>query len=232
VRLALRRLTTHPPMGQDMTNDSPGDPVPQVGNPTDRRKPVARYVEFGEEDIQVRFIDAAENAYQRLVASDQFDRLGHVELPAVEPPARRGLFRRPPPPPPRRVVPTTAALARVVQDTTVIPDEVQAAGSCASACGVANVLASVARELADDLMPLDPKDQSAHPAYRQTLRLAAELEGLRDIVTEVGCTDPNGCVGIRSPERWGRRAEDVEVAEVKAVLLRLALGGKRGTGQD
>jgi hypothetical protein len=124
-------------------------------------------------------------------------------------------------------VPTTAALARVAHYTSTIPDEVQAApGSCASASGVASVLASVDRELADDLMLLDPNEQAAHPAYRQTLRLAAELEGLREVVAEVGCTDPNGCVGIRSPERWGRRAEDVEVAEVKSVLLRLALSSR------
>jgi hypothetical protein len=216
-----------------MTNDSPRRPARR--DPTDRRKPVARYVEFGREDIQARFIRAAENAYLRLASSDEFERLGEVEVAAAPaPPSRRGLFRRTPPPAlPTRVVSTTAALARVAQATSTIPDEVQSSpNACAAARGVARILATVARELVDDLVVLDPAEQAAHPAYRQTLRLGAELEGFRDIVSQVGCTDSSGCVGIRSPEKWGRRAEDVEVSEVKAVLLRLAVRGGQGREKD
>ncbi len=216
-----------------MTNDS-REPSPRVGDPTDRRKPVARYVQFQGEDIQARFITAAEAAYQRLVASDQFERLGEVEVATAAPPPRRGWFRRPPPPAPQtRVVSTTAALARIAQASSVIPDEVRSSpNACRSAHGVAKALSTVARELVDDLMLLDPAEQAAHPAYRQTLRLGAELEGVREIVSQVQCPNPQGCVAIRSPEKWGRRAEDVEVSEVQAVLLRLALGSKQRSEQD
>jgi len=221
-----------------MTNESPRDPAPRASITGDLRKPVARYVEFGDEDIQARFIAAAENAYRRLVASDRFAVLGQVELPSAPPtPAsrgRRGLFRRPPPPAPGRVVvPTTAALARVARTASDTPGEVKSSpNGCTSSHRVAQILATVVTELVHDLLALDPAEQAAHPAYRQTLRLAAELEGIRDTVTHVRCTNPDACVGIRPPEHWGRRVEDVEVNEVRAVLLRLALAGEdvRGRG--
>jgi hypothetical protein len=201
--------------GGDMMYESPRDPAPRVSIPGDRRQPAARYVEFGDEDIQAQFIGAAEDAYRRLVHSDRFAVLGQVELPS----ARRGLFRRPP----GRVVATTAALASVARTASEIPGEVKSSpNGCTSSHRVAQLLATVATDLVHDLLVRSPAEQAAHPAYRQTLRLAAELEGVRDIVTHVSCTSPEACVALRPPEHWGRRAEDVEVAEVRAVLLRHA----------
>ena len=98
---------------------------------------------------------------------------------------RRGLFRRPAPPAPGRVaVPTTAALARVARAAADIPGEVESSpDGCTAAHRVAHLLATVATDLVDYLLALEPAEQAAHPAYRQTLRLAAELEGVRDIIT-------------------------------------------------
>jgi hypothetical protein len=213
-----------------MTNEIPREPAHRAEDPGDRRKPVARYVEFGDEDIQARFIAAAENAYQGLVASDSFEGLGQVELPTA-PPGRRGLFRRPPAP--GRFVTTTAALAKVARAASDTPGEVKSSpNGCTSSHRVAQTLANVTSELVRDLVALDPAEQAAHPAYRQTLRLAAELEGVRDTVTHVKCTNPDACVGIPSPDYSGRRVEDVEVSEVRAVLHRLVLAGEdiRGRG--
>ena len=219
-----------------MTNESPRDPAPRARITGDRRKPVARYVEFGDEDVQAQFIAAAEDAYRRLVGLDRFAGLSHVELPVDPPtpaaPGRRGLFRRPPrPAPDRLVVRTTAALATVARIASDTPGEVQSSpNGCAFTHRVALMLATVATDLVGELLALDPAEQAAHPAYRQTLRLAAELEALRDTVTHVGCANPDACVGIRPPEHWGRRVEDVEVSEVRAVLLKLALVGEDARG--
>jgi hypothetical protein len=215
-----------------MTNESPRDPASRVEGPGDRRKPVARYVEFGDEEVQARFIAAAEDAYQGLVASDSFEGLSQVELRSAPSPQRRRLFRRPPPAP-GRAVPATPALARVARAASDTPRELESSpNGCTSSRRVARILAAVATDLVRDLLALHPAEQALHPAYRQTLRLAAELDGVRDIVTQVGCTDPDGCVGIRLPEHGGRRVEDVEVSEVRAVLHRLALVGDDDRGRE
>jgi hypothetical protein len=215
-----------------MTNEGPRDPAHRTRITDDRRKPVARYVEFGDEDTQTRFIAASENAYRRLVGLDRFAVLSHVELPVDPPtpatPRRRGLFRRPPQPAADPlVVRTTAALATVARIASETPGEVQSSpNGCTSIQRVALLLATVATDRVGELLALDPAEQPTHPAYRQTLRLAAELEGVRDTLTHVGCTNPEACVGIRPPEHRGRRVEDVEVSEVRAVLLKLALAGE------
>lgn len=193
----------------------------------DRRKPVARYVEFGDADTQERFIGLAEAAYQSLAASDTFEGLGQVEVRDAPSTERRGLFRKQPPPA-SRSLPTTPALARAVQAASAVPTQLESSPRrCASSSRVAQGLSTVLSELALDLLALAPAEQAVHPAYRQTLRLAAELTSLRDLHNETGCTSTDGCVGIRLPEHWGRRVEDVEVAEVRSVLHKLhAVGGE------
>lgn len=217
-----------------MTDGSSQEPVSAPEYPGDRRKPVARYVEFADEKTQERFISAAEHAYVVLLGADRFAGTVEVDLspdppPPPPEPERRGLFRRsapPPEPPPKHVAYTTAALARVAADADEIPRELDSsAQGCADSRRVARTLAVVATDLVGDLWQLDPADQAPHPAYRQTLRLAAELEAVREIVNQVGCGNPEGCVGIRPPDNWGRRIEDVEVTEVRAVLHRLAVAG-------
>lgn len=192
----------------------------------DRRKPVARYVEFGDEEFQERFVLLAESAYQRLAASDQFEGRSQIEVRTPASTERRGLFKRP------RAhateVPVTPALARVARAATDDPRALEPPNGCAASRRVAQTMASVATDLVRDLLVLDPAEQAAHPAYRQTLRLSAELEGVRTLVTELGCPNPAGCVGIRLPEHWGRRVEDVEVSEVRSVLHRLDTAGENG----
>ncbi|HET7689204.1 MAG TPA: hypothetical protein VFK41_02410 [Nocardioidaceae bacterium] len=193
----------------------------------DRRKPVARYVEFGDADTQERFIDVAEAAYQALVAADTFEGHGQIEVRTAPAPEKK-LFRKAQPAP-SRMMPTTPALSRAVQTASAVRAAFEAPGSsCRSSLRVAQGLSTVLSELALDLLQLTPAEQAGHPAYRQTLRLAAELSGLRDVHAEPGCTNPDGCVGIRLPEHWGRRIEDVEVAEVRSVLHKLHAVGNDG----
>jgi hypothetical protein len=104
--------------------------------------------------------------------------------------------------------------------------------TCPAAAAVAQAIATVIHELISELIVLEPDEQEDHAAYRQTLRLGSELKAVGEIVDQVGCTDPDGCVGIRSPEHWGRREEDVEVAEVRGVLFKLALAGSDVAGRD
>lgn len=197
-----------------------------VGVPGDRRQPVARYVEFGREGVHQDFIATAEAAYQRLAASDAFESGGEVRLRVAAAPARGRLLRRSRPVVTEQVVPTTAALARIAHAVADLPEAVASAErSCRHTTGVARTLASVTSDLLRDLVSLEPGEQAAHAAYRQTLRLAAELQCVGEIVMRVGCGDADGCVGIRAPEHWGRRLEDVEVGEVRSVLLRLADAG-------
>lgn len=183
--------------------------------PGDRRAPVARYVVFRDEDVQTRFVTTSEAEYQRLLAADRFAGLAHVELSGAE------------------RVPATPALAMVARSVAGVPEELGSHPTrCAAAHRVAQVLAEVAGELVGDLAPLAPAEQGEHPAYRQTLRLGAELESLRSTSTEVDCTPPEACVALRAPERWGRRLEDVEVSEVRAVLLRLSAADTAGPEAD
>lgn len=197
----------------------------------DRRRPSARYVEFRDGPTQRLLTVAAERAYQSLVKSDDWAGTVLIEgRPADSPPSpsRTMPFRRRPP----AAVPmvrTTPALARVHTTSTEIPRELDAApNGCAASRAVARVLASVADELVQDLATLAPEEQAAHSAYRQTLRLAAELEGLRDVVLNHRCADPDGCVGISTPGHLDRRMEDAEVAEVRSVLVQLARTAAEG----
>lgn len=205
-----------------MTDQETTDESMDSAAPTDRRKPIARYVEYGDESVQTRFIALAESAYQLLAKADKLEGVGQVELRGTpgQASSRRGLFRRAPA---GTVVPTTPALAIAAYTIGEAPGEVRSAETtCDAASRVAMRLATVANDLVRDQLSLEPTEQAAHPAYQQTLRLTSELQALRDLVAQVGCTDPFGCVGIRSPESWGRRIEDIEVTEVRAVLLHLA----------
>lgn len=190
----------------------------------DRRRPVARYVQFRDEATQQRFIQAAERCYRLLAKTDAWRGETIVDVPSdATVTKRRGLLRRAEevPAPPETVV-LSAALAAASATAADVPARVAAVDGCAAGRGVAGAIAAVLRDLVHDLTPLPVADQRAHPAYTQTLRLAAELEAFGDLTAEVGCQDLDGCVGLRAPEHWGRRAEDVEVAEVRAVLVQLA----------
>lgn len=190
----------------------------------DRRRPVARYVQFRDEATQQRFILGAEGCYRRLLKTDLWRGETAVELPTEGTVTqRRGLRRRaeavPTPPP---TVVRSAALATASAAATRVPPRIAAIEGCAAGRGVARAIAAVLADLVEDLTPLPATEQRAHPAYTQTLRLAAELEAFADVAAAVGCQDPTGCVGLRAPEHWGRRVEDVEVAEVRSVLVQLA----------
>ncbi len=209
-----------------MTSDIGIGPDVLPAGATERRRPVARYVEFGDEHLQERFIGLQEAAFQTLLAADVAETSGQVELRSPVPETRRGVFRRAPQAV-SQVVTTSPALARVAWTAAHAPGEVAAApNACTSSRRVADMLSAVATDLVRDLLPLSPEDQVAHPAYRQTLRLAGELQALVSTVNASPCTNTDGCVGIRPPEHWGRRAEDVEVAEVRAVLLQLAVASR------
>jgi hypothetical protein len=190
---------------------------------SDRRRAIARYVQFRDLPTQQRLTAAAEHSYQALVGSDSWARSAQIEDPTAPPPIRKGLFRRSRHLPTPSMLPTTQAFAMVNRLTADIPRELdESPNGCSASRGVAQALASVAIDLVRELLALSPDQQAAHPAYRQTLRLAAELEGLRDVVLTQACTDPEGCVGITTPGHLDRRIEDAEVAEVRAVLLQLA----------
>jgi len=208
-----------------MSDESQGPAkLPSEAITVNRRKAVVRYVEFRDVHAQQLLLAAAEHAYQALVGSDTWGGIAQIEArTAPAPPARKVLFRRPRRPAALPMVPTTPALARVDHLTANTPRELEASpNGCSASHGVAQILASVASDLVRELVALPPDQQAAHSAYRQTLRLAAELEGLRDVVLTQTCTDLDACVGIRSPGHLDRRVEDAEVAEVLAVLLQLA----------
>ena len=97
-----------------------------------------------------------------------------------------------------------------------------ALGGCAAERKLAATLGRVILELVRDLATVPLDDQRLHPACRQTLRLAGELQALHTLLVAAPCPDPFGCVRARQPEQWGRRTEDVEIAEVRAVLFELA----------
>ena len=194
----------------------------------DRRKPVARDVMFADPATQERFIAAADAAYHDLARLDQWS--GAVPLVLSTPPTapqpvkRLGLRRRPAEekaPEPEQLT-VTGALAGAGEAGRDEPGRVEALGGCAAERKLAATMGRVVRELVRDLAGVPVDDQTRHPAYRQTLRLAAELWALRSVLSTTGCGDPFGCVRPRTPEQWGRRDEDVEIAEVRAVLLELA----------
>ena len=212
-----------------MTDQGEPEPEPGPQRMRDRRAPTARYVAFHDPAVEARFVATAERDFRLLLGSDSVANIIRIDLPGDEPPPpppKRGLFRRQPapsPPPPPRRVPATAALARVARGALEIPDALEAsAKGCPASTRVARLLAQVADDLVNDLLGLEPAEQARHPAYRQTLRVGAELQALRDIIDEIGCPDPDGCVDIRPPEHWGGREEDVEVEVVLDVLNRLA----------
>ncbi|HEY0888985.1 MAG TPA: hypothetical protein VGE38_05170 [Nocardioides sp.] len=195
----------------------------------DRRKPLGRYVRFADDATQDRFAQAAEVRYHELARLDPWSGQVKVELPPEEPPRtvteRRGLLRRAHSyevPPPRETLLLSAALARAARDGLEVPDRMAALGGCRAGIDLAAGMGEVVVDLAKDLAPVAVPEQQTHPAYRQTLRLAAELRALYDTTAAVGCADPAGCVLARSPGQWGRREEDVEVAEVRTVLAQLA----------
>ena len=190
----------------------------------DRRKPVARYVLFPSTADHERFAELAEAGYQDLARLDQWSGKATVTLSAPETvTTRRGLLRRSVEeevPPETAIV--TAALAAAGEAGRDVPGRITRLSGCEAERKLADTMGRVVLELVRDLGNVTLADQRLHPAYRQTLRLAAELQGLHAMLVANGCRDPFGCVRPRPPEQWGRRAEDVEIAEVRAVLLELA----------
>ncbi|MBK8470060.1 MAG: hypothetical protein WAR57_10655 [Candidatus Phosphoribacter sp.] len=199
------------------------------GLTVDRRKPAVRYLEFRDLHSLQQLAVAADRTFKALLESDNWGggitKLQPPEAPT--PTVRRSFFRRPQPPAAIAPVMTTPALARVAQCVASIPAELDASpNGCSASRGVAHLLATVAGQLVGELQALTPEQQAAHAAYRQTLRLGAELEGLREVVLARPCTDTQACVVIREPGHLDRRVEDAEVAEVSAVLRQLAGGAE------
>lgn len=193
----------------------------------DRRKPVARYVLFADAADHDRFAELAEASYQDLARLDQWTGKATLILSAPETvTTRKGLLRRavqeelPP-----ETVTVTAALAAAGETARDVPARIANLGGCGAERKLSATMGRVTLELVRDLAKVSLADQRLHPAYRQTLRLAAELQGLHAMLAANGCRDPFGCVRPRPPEQWGRRAEDVEIAEVRAVLQELAAAG-------
>jgi len=190
----------------------------------DRRKPVSRYVLFPAAADQDRFAEVAEAGYRDLARLDQWS--GRTTVTLSEPETvttRRGLLRRsveeevPP-----ETATVTGALAAAGEAGRDVPGRIARLAGCEAERRLADTMGRVVLELVRDLGDVPIADQRLHPAYRQTVRLAAELQGLHAMLAANGCRDPFGCVRPRPPEQWGRRAEDVEIAEVRAVLLELA----------
>jgi hypothetical protein len=196
---------------------------------TDRRKPVARYVRFADEATQAHFVEAADDAYQALAKADRWTASARFPMPSGETVTkRRGLLRRAVEVPVAPVsVLVTPALAAACGAALDAPSRFAAIGGCDAGRRLAAVIAEVIVDLVRDLAALDIDEQRPHPAYTQTVRLASELDGLRRTTVELGCQDPAGCVALRPPEQWGRRIEDVEITEVRSVLLELAARAKR-----
>lgn len=190
----------------------------------DRRKPVARYVLFADRATQEAVAVAAESAYRDLARADQWSAAVTLELAAEQTvTTKRGLLRRAVEERlPAESYAVTAALAAAGAAALDLPARIRALRGCEAEGRLADTMARVVLELVRDLASGDVEQQRAHPAYRQTVRLAAELQGLARTLTGVGCQDPAGCVRPRPPDQWGRREEDVEIAEVRVILLELA----------
>lgn len=194
----------------------------------DRRKPVSRYVLFTDQATQDRFAGIAEAAYQDIARLDQWAGLATLELPGVPTaaaaPTRRGLLRRSvaDQAPPSETFAVTGGLSAAGEVGRDVPARIEAFRGCAAERMLAATMGRVVLDLVRDLAAAPVGEQRDHPAYRQTLRLAAELRALQTMLTDVGCQSPFGCVQPRQPEQWGRREEDVEVDEVRSVLLEIA----------
>lgn len=192
----------------------------------DRRRPVARYVVFSDPTTQAAFIAAAEAAYGTLVRASSWRGSVAFALPSSETVTvteRRGLRRRTlEQPAPPRVLSLAPGLAEAAGTALAVPAQLDDLGGCDAGRHLGRCLAEVVLDLVCDLGRLPAEEQPAHPAYRQTQRLAAELAALHRVSVAVGCRQPGGCVAARRPDQWGRRLEDVEVGEVQAVLLQLA----------
>lgn len=194
----------------------------------DRREPLARYVLFADTATQKRFIERAEAVHQELLTADRWGAVVAVPIgPDRTVTARRGLLRRSNEvtvsAPTAPVTPALAGAARIGAEAPArVASRAAERGGCAAEEVVATAMGQVVLDLVRDLAPLQPLHQRDHPAYGQTLRLTAELQALDDILAEVGCTAPSGCVVVRAADHWGKRAEDIEIAEVRAVLVQLA----------
>ena len=119
------------------------------------------------------------------------------------------------------VLQSTPALTMVHEIVTNAPGELTASASCPAARHVAHVMVNVTSELVRDLAAPPPAQQAVHPADRQTLRLASELVALRGIALTHDGSNIEPCVRVRELEHFDHRIEDVEVAEVRSVLLQL-----------
>lgn len=195
-----------------------------MATPGDRRKPVARYVVFTDEESQAALTQAAEEIYRRLGQLDEWAGPTELALPTGTTVVRkRGLLRRPLVEEETERLAVSSGLAAAGRTALEVPPAVDELPGCPAGRMLAHSMGRVILELVRDLAASGhPTDQPGHPAYRQTMRLAAELQALHDVLAERGCQDPFGCVRARPPEHWGRRAEDVEVAEVRTVLAQLA----------
>lgn len=208
-----------------MTNDHGG-----LGDLTaDRRMPVARYVQFHDQAVQADFIPAAEAAYRSMVVASRWGGSVRFALRVPEVPQPRRRFRRThvEPAPEPEILSLAAGIAEAATAARDVPPRVAALDGCTAQRRLADCLAEVVMDLVTDLAKGTPAEQVAHPAYMQTQRLAAELTAMHATLVEHGCRDADGCVCARPPEHWGRRMEDVEVAEVRAVLVQLAQAGER-----
>jgi len=142
---------------------------------TDRRKPVARYVLFSDSTAQDRFAQMAEAAFQDLARLDQWAGQVSLELSAPQKvTTRRGLLRRtvaeegqP------ETLTVTGALAAAGEAGRDVPAGVVAIGGCAAERKLSATMGRVVLELVRDLAGVPVGEQRAHPAYRQTLRLAS-----------------------------------------------------------
>ncbi|GAB7004962.1 hypothetical protein JCM18899A_24350 [Nocardioides sp. AN3] len=185
---------------------------------TDRRKLAARYVVFADAGVQYEFAQAAESAFQVLARLDQWAGRATLVLDGETSTERRRFLRRAAWAP-VETLRVTAGLAGAWEAGRDVPAQTAALGGCDAEQALTATMGHVVCKLARDLADVAVGEQRDHPAYGQTLRLAAELQALHTILDRVGCGSDTGCVRAHPPEPWRRRVEDVEVTEVRAVLL-------------
>lgn len=187
-----------------------------------RRAAEARYVRFHDEEGRQRpFVQLAEDAYTRLARADAWTTEETIDLQSPQTTIeRRGLFRRPREVARLSVATTvTLVLAEAHRVAETVPAAMSAADGCDAGRQVAALVGEVLGELVASLAVMPVAAQRGHAAYRQTMRLTAELTALAQVTEQLGCADPHGCVELLRPEPGGRRQEDVEVTEVRSVLL-------------